>query len=56
MFVLESYKCMDEKCGNEWQGTVGPPNYCAKCGGKYCEWTSFDKWDFDLEKGWIRIK
>jgi hypothetical protein len=47
--VLEDYKCCNEKCNHEFKGTKGPPTYCPKCGGKYCEWVSFKDWEYNPE-------
>jgi hypothetical protein len=51
--LLEKYKCMNEACKVEWSGTVGPPNFCPKCKGMYCEWLTFKDWDFDGES-WVK--
>ena len=49
---MEKYRCMSEKCKAEWDGVPGPPNFCPKCNGMYCEWVNFEKdWDY-VEGEW----
>lgn len=48
MVVFEKYKCLNEACNAVFEDTTGPTT-CRKCGSRYVEWTTFDKWDWDDE-------
>jgi hypothetical protein len=45
--MTETYRCCNEACKSEWKGKAGPPNFCPKCNGLYCEWLTFKEWEQD---------
>jgi|GEM_PF-5632648 len=48
-FMNEKYKCMNEKCGVEFEAPVGPTG-CSSCESRYVQWVSYEQWVERKEK------
>jgi len=49
---MESFKCMDPKCGGTFQRPAGP-TVCLRCGSIYVEWVNFENdWECNEENKW----